>query len=82
MKLQQKISAKAKRAWVGREVDVVVEGVETAEQLKLVRSWGCRKVQGYYFSKPLPAAQVSMLLRAGRIVPESHELGEASVHRE
>ena len=63
-------------------LDVVVEGVETAEQLKLVRSCGCRKVQGYYFSKPLPAAQVSMLLRAGRIVPESHELGEASVHRE
>jgi diguanylate cyclase (GGDEF)-like protein/PAS domain S-box-containing protein len=48
-------------------LDVVVEGVETAEQLAQVRSWGCRKVQGYYFSKPLLPGELSPLLRAGRI---------------
>jgi EAL domain-containing protein (putative c-di-GMP-specific phosphodiesterase class I) len=50
-------------------LDVVVEGVETAEQLQLVRSWGCREVQGYYFSRPLPAEELSVLLRAGAILP-------------
>jgi EAL domain-containing protein (putative c-di-GMP-specific phosphodiesterase class I) len=48
-------------------LDVVVEGVETAEQLKQVRSWGCRKVQGYYFSKPLSPGELTTLLRAGQI---------------
>lgn len=46
-------------------LDVVVEGVETAEQLKLLRSWGCRTIQGYYFSKPLPASEITALLRSG-----------------
>ena len=51
------------------KLDVVVEGVENLEQLKLVRSWGCRKVQGYYFSKPLTARDLAPLLRAGEILP-------------
>jgi len=50
-------------------LDVVVEGVETAEQLELIRSWGCRKVQGHYFSKPLPAGELTALLRIGQIIP-------------
>jgi EAL domain-containing protein (putative c-di-GMP-specific phosphodiesterase class I) len=33
---------------------VVAEGVETAEQLQLVRECGCNSVQGYYFAKPMP----------------------------
>lgn len=32
---------------------VIAEGVETAEQLALIRSVGIERVQGYYFSKPL-----------------------------
>ncbi|HEY5019771.1 MAG TPA: GGDEF domain-containing phosphodiesterase, partial [Steroidobacteraceae bacterium] len=50
-------------------LDVVVEGVETSEQLKLIRSWGCRKVQGHYFSKPLAAGELTALLRSGQILP-------------
>lgn len=36
-------------------VDVVAEGVETAAQAALLKEWGCRFAQGYYFYRPLPA---------------------------
>jgi EAL domain-containing protein (putative c-di-GMP-specific phosphodiesterase class I) len=45
-------------------LDVLVEGIETAEQLGRIRSWGCRNVQGDYFSKSLPASELSTLLLA------------------
>lgn len=35
----------------------IAEGVETADQLALLRKQGCDEVQGYYFSKPLSADQ-------------------------
>ena len=37
------------------KVPVVAEGVETENQLKLLKDAGCDLVQGYYFSRPLPA---------------------------
>jgi EAL domain-containing protein (putative c-di-GMP-specific phosphodiesterase class I) len=39
------------------KVPVVAEGVETENQLKLLRNAGCDLVQGYYFSPPLPAGE-------------------------
>ena len=36
---------------------VVAEGVETVEQLNILREQGCDYVQGYFFSKPLPASE-------------------------
>jgi diguanylate cyclase (GGDEF)-like protein len=38
------------------------EGVETEEQLERVRAEGCTEVQGYYFSKPVPAVDIAALL--------------------
>jgi len=40
----------------------VAEGVETAEQLARVRAEGCTEVQGYFFSRPIPARDIPALL--------------------
>ncbi|MDR9506880.1 EAL domain-containing protein [Brevibacillus agri] len=37
------------------QLSLVAEGVETAKQLAFLRSLGCLTVQGYFFSKPVPA---------------------------
>jgi EAL domain-containing protein (putative c-di-GMP-specific phosphodiesterase class I) len=52
-------------------IDVIAEGVETAEQLRLIRSWRCDEVQGYFFAKPLSPDELVPLLQAGRIVPSA-----------
>jgi EAL domain-containing protein (putative c-di-GMP-specific phosphodiesterase class I)/CheY-like chemotaxis protein len=41
------------------EVPVVAEGVETEDQLKLLKDAGCDIIQGYYFSKPIPPSEMS-----------------------
>jgi diguanylate cyclase (GGDEF)-like protein len=46
-------------------MDLVAEGVETVEQLDLLRSFDCPVVQGYYFSRPLPADSLEEFLDAG-----------------
>lgn len=43
-------------------IDTIAEGIETAEQLECLRLIGCRRGQGYYFSKPLPPALCRALL--------------------
>jgi diguanylate cyclase (GGDEF)-like protein/PAS domain S-box-containing protein len=42
---------------------VIAEGVETREQLDYLERHGCREMQGYYFSKPVPADEFEQLLR-------------------
>ena len=45
------------------DIKVVAEGVETAEQLSRMRAEGCDEVQGFYFGKPMPAADFIALVR-------------------
>ena len=44
------------------QLKVVAEGVETKEQFDFLRTLGCDQIQGYYFSKPIPANEIVMLL--------------------
>ncbi len=46
----------------GLNLGTVAEGVETREQLDILRKLGCRIVQGYFISRPVPAEQIAALL--------------------
>ncbi len=47
-------------------IKVVAEGVETEAQLAFLQRRGCDAIQGFYFSKPLPAAELARLLYENR----------------
>ncbi|MNY76577.1 Oxygen sensor protein DosP [compost metagenome] len=44
------------------DIAVVAEGIETVEQLQLLRLLQCEYVQGFHLAKPLTAAEVTALL--------------------
>jgi EAL domain-containing protein (putative c-di-GMP-specific phosphodiesterase class I) len=46
----------------GLSLVVIAEGVETEEQLAFLAAIGCDEVQGYLFSRPVPAADMARLL--------------------
>jgi EAL domain-containing protein (putative c-di-GMP-specific phosphodiesterase class I) len=52
-------------------LEVIAEGVETAEQLAFLKLLGCDKAQGYYFSKPIPAQEFASLLRSWHTQPRA-----------
>jgi diguanylate cyclase (GGDEF)-like protein/PAS domain S-box-containing protein len=47
----------------------VAEGIETEDQLKLLRSLDCGVGQGFYFSRPQPPAEIANLLAEGTVTP-------------
>ncbi|KEA63766.1 diguanylate cyclase [Marinobacterium lacunae] len=44
------------------EMRVIAEGVESAEELELLRALGCDEIQGYYISRPLPPAEIEPII--------------------
>ncbi|WP_366146069.1 EAL domain-containing protein [Aminiphilus sp.] len=51
------------------ELDVVVEGVENAVQLTVLKSLGCRFVQGFLYSTPLPPEMATLYVKKGFVRP-------------
>ncbi len=47
---------------------VLAEGVETEEQMQYLRRNDCDEMQGYFFSKPIPATDIDSLLREGSLM--------------
>jgi diguanylate cyclase (GGDEF)-like protein len=43
-------------------MSVVAEGVETAEQLAILRGLDCNEVQGYFIARPMPAHEMALLM--------------------
>lgn len=51
----------------GLELEVVAEGAENFAHIDFLRAHGCETVQGFYYSKPLPADEFEQLLRVGKL---------------
>lgn len=51
------------------DMRVVAEGVETLEQLTILQSLGCNEVQGYFISRPVPAAEAIAFLGRASLFP-------------
>jgi EAL domain-containing protein (putative c-di-GMP-specific phosphodiesterase class I) len=59
-------------------LDVIAEGLETEEQLALLKQYGCHHYQGYLLSKPLPIGEFEALLRQSEyclplMLPDLHK---------
>jgi EAL domain-containing protein (putative c-di-GMP-specific phosphodiesterase class I) len=46
---------------------VVAEGVETDRQAAFLRQFGCEQAQGFLFARPMPAADVRVLISASKL---------------
>ena len=49
---------------------MVAEGVEEADQLSILKELDCDEIQGYYFSKPIPAEEFEQLLKQSPLLME------------
>ncbi len=58
---------------LARELDLelVAEGIETENQLELLRKWGCGEGQGFLFSKPLPNLNLQQMVESGITLDET-----------
>ncbi|MCS0660667.1 two-component system response regulator [Massilia terrae] len=55
----------------GLSLSVVAEGVETAEQHEFLQSMGCTALQGYLYSRPVPAEEMARLLAKRHLLHNS-----------
>ena len=45
------------------KLKVIAEGVETEQQLKILQKFNCSYIQGYYFYRPMPFADLLLVLK-------------------
>jgi len=55
---------------------VIAEGVETAEQYAFLRAQQCDEGQGYYFGRPMGAAELATLLQTGELAQGQNQVAE------
>ena len=48
-------------------LDTIAEGVETQEQVDILRGFGCQRLQGFFLSEPVPVGHIERMLRQGAI---------------
>ena len=53
---------------IGLGLETVCEGVETEEQVSFLREIGCSKLQGYYYTRPIPTATLMERKRQGKLI--------------
>jgi diguanylate cyclase (GGDEF)-like protein/PAS domain S-box-containing protein len=54
------------------KMSVIAEGVETTQQLDMLRDLHCDEIQGFYFSRPVPAEDFGEIIKAGTLI--GHEV--------
>ena len=64
------------------KVPVIAEGVETEEQLTTLKALGCDIVQGYYFSRPVPAEEFETFIIQKKKQSEAARTGVTKPNRE
>ncbi|HEX7370057.1 MAG TPA: EAL domain-containing protein [Rhodanobacteraceae bacterium] len=57
-------------------LQVVAEGVETVEQMQVLREFGCDLLQGYLYARPLDAAAIPDFLEALTVGKAGHRAGD------
>jgi hypothetical protein len=55
------------------KLSVMAEGVETRPQLEYLRRNRCDEIQGFYFSRALPALELGQMVAAGAGLPPGHD---------
>jgi EAL domain-containing protein (putative c-di-GMP-specific phosphodiesterase class I) len=60
-------------------IPTLAEGVETEEQFELLRKEGCTEMQGYLFSRPIPASEIAGLLSSRRNCRQANEFLERTL---
>ena len=64
--------ARSSRRWSSSAhalgLTAIAEGIETAEQLAVLRELGCDLGQGFHFARPAPAAEIEPLLRSAQLL--------------
>lgn len=57
----------------GLNIPIIAEGVETIEQAEMLKTMGCRLMQGYFFAKPMPYERYFKLLSDTKTAHHSYE---------